>query len=153
MTHSEIMGRCRLVVAGNQQAEERTVYRFSRCGRQTATRWESASATQILVADPATVERLAAEATSGEEPAAVEGVLIAVRHPTGWFVHGVRRDDVAGSRASGFRELVTVRTYLLLTHGPATPAWRRTSVSGEWRSISFSAARDLAALDDALVTG
>ena len=112
--------------------------------------WEVAAATQILVADAETVTRLARETTLVELDR-IEAVLVATRHPTGWFVHAVRRVDLPDAHVHPLRELVTVRTYLLLTQGPQPPAWRPAPEPGQWRSISLSPARELAELDDALV--
>lgn len=111
-------------------------------------RWEVASATQILVADAETVSRLALEAGVLEQESLVEAVLVARRHPTGWFVHAVRRDDLFKSQVHLLRELATVRTYLLLTRGPEPHVWRRGPGVGEWRSMSVSLDRELADLDD-----
>ncbi len=112
--------------------------------------WDVASATQVLVADPRTVTALAneGEAAGG---ATVDGVLVAVRHPTGWFLHAVRRDDLPDDQLAPFRELVTVRSYLLLANGPEAPAWRLSPIAGEWRSVWFSVASEFSELDDALV--
>jgi hypothetical protein len=118
--------------------------------RRSDPQWEVASATQIVVADPDTVTRLAAEIVV-EQDAAVEAVLVAVRHPTGWFVHAVRRDDLAGASVASLRELVTVRTYLLLSRGPQAPVWYPAVGKHTWHSISYSLGRDLDALDDVLV--
>jgi len=113
--------------------------------------WELAAATQILVADPATVTSLALECHPRQPDAEVVGVMVASRHPTGWFIHAVRRDDLSEDQLAPFRELVTVRTYLLLAQGPQAPAWLPSPVEGEWRSVGYSLARELARLDDALV--
>jgi hypothetical protein len=131
-----------------------TMHTFrDRTGR-TDPLWDVASATQVLVADPETVTSLALD-TDLRQPDgaddAVDGVLVAVRHPTGWFLHAVRRDDLPPGELASFRELVTVRSYLLLSRGPEEPAWRRSPTDGEWRSVWFSLARELAELDDALV--
>ncbi len=72
--------------------------------------WEVASATQILVADPTTVTSLSLESDLREPDAAADGVLVASRHPTGWFLHAVRRDDLPTDQLAPFRELVTVRS-------------------------------------------
>jgi hypothetical protein len=119
--------------------------------RPTDPLWQVASATQILVADPTTVTSLSLESDLGEPDAAVDGVLVASRHPTGWFLHAVRRSDLPADQLAPFRELVTVRSYLLLAQGPESPAWRPSPVEGEWRSVWFSLARELSALDNALV--
>ena len=119
--------------------------------RPTDPFWEVASATQIFAADPATVTGLARATDVGQLDATLDGILTATRHPTGWFVHGVRRDDLPGEHVRLFRELVTVRTYLLLARGPEAPAWLPSTVPGEWLSLSFSIARELSELDGTLV--
>jgi len=119
--------------------------------RRTDPLWDVASATQVLVADPTTVTCLALGAEVRSSDATVDGVVVAARHPTGWFIHAVRRDDLPAAQLEPFRELVTVRSYLLLARGPEAPAWRRSPTRGEWRSVWFSPARELAELHDALV--
>lgn len=113
--------------------------------------WEVASATQVLAADRTTVASLALESELREPRADVDGVLVATRHPTGWFLHAVRRDDLSEDQLAAFREVVTVRSYLLLAHGPHAPAWRPSPVEEEWRSVSYSLAGELSDLGDALV--
>ena len=126
--------------------------RLFRDGERPADpQWDIASATQILVADPTTVTSLALESDPRQLDADVDGVLVATRHPTGWFLHAVRRDDLPEDQFAPFRESVTVRSYLLLAHGPEAPAWRPSPIEGEWRSVWYSLARELAELDDALV--
>ena len=111
--------------------------------------WEVASATQVLVADQATIASLA---RGGDvEPRRRSTASCGTRHPTGWFLHAVRRDDLPEDQLAPFRELVTVRSYLLLAHGPEAPAWRPSPIEDEWRSVWYSLARELAELDDALV--
>ena len=125
---------------------------FDKRSRRRDPRWGVASTTQVLVADPATVTRLANETGAVVEPdATVEAVLVAVRHPTGWFVHAVRRDDLGDDSVTPLRELVTVRTYLLLTRGPEAPVWHPAPGADEWRSIALSLGRDVDVLDDVLV--
>jgi hypothetical protein len=119
--------------------------------RPTEPFWAVASATQIFLADPATVASLASATYVGQHDAAPDGILTATRHPTGWFVHGVRLDDLPAEQIRLFRELVTVRTYLLLAHGPEAPAWLPSTVPGEWLSLSLSIARELSELDKTLV--
>lgn len=95
--------------------------------------WEVAARTQIFTADEATVARLCTDRLSGDA-VAHDGVLVAQRHPTGWFVHGVRSESLGAERLALFRELVTVRAHLLLTSGPHSPTWLAGPTDGEWRS-------------------
>lgn len=113
--------------------------------------WQVASATQVLVADPATVTSLALEGELRQPNAEVDGVLVATRHPTGWFLHAVRRDDLPEGRLGAFGEAVTVRGYVLLAEGPQAPAWRPSPLDHEWRSVWYSPARELSEFQDALV--
>jgi hypothetical protein len=113
--------------------------------------WDVASTPQILVADLQTVTSLAFETDACKPGVTLDGVLIASRHPTGWFLHAVRRDDLPEDQVPAFRELVTVRSYLLLAHGPAAQAWHPSPIEDEWRSVAFSIARELSELDEALV--
>lgn len=124
---------------------------FGDRGRPTDPLWDVASATQILMAEPTTVTSLAVESELPEPGADVVGVVVASRHPTGWFLHAVRRDDLSEDELAPFRESVTVRSYLLLASGPEAPVWRPSPVEGEWRSVWYSLARELSDLDDALV--
>jgi hypothetical protein len=119
--------------------------------QRTDPRWEVASATQVFVADPTTIASLARAYDLGGTPATLDGALIATRHPTGWFLHAARRHDLPEDQLPAFRELVTVRSYLLLTLGPEAPAWLASRVEGEWGSFSFSIARELSELEAALV--
>jgi hypothetical protein len=120
---------------------------FRDCERPHDPLWEVASATQMQVADAESVTELAAE-TVALAQATVEGVVVATRHPTGWFVHAVRSGELPESHVAPLQEVVTVRTYLLLAHGPGA-AWRPAPVADEWRSVSLSLERELAELDDA----
>jgi hypothetical protein len=128
-----------------------TMHPFRDRERRTDPLWDVASATQVLAAGPKTVTSLAFETGLEDPDEAVHGVLVANRHPTGWFLHAVRRNDLSEDQLAPFRELVTVRSYLLLARGPEAPAWRRSPVDGEWRSVWFSLARELSELDDTLV--
>jgi hypothetical protein len=128
-----------------------TMHLFSdRAGRADPL-WDVASATQVLAADPKTVTSLALETDLRQPAAAVDGVVVATRHPTGWFMRAVRRDDLPEAELAPFRELVTVRSYLLLARGPEVPPWRCSPIDGEWRFVWFSLARELAELDDTLL--
>jgi hypothetical protein len=113
--------------------------------------WQVASATQVLVAHPTAVTSLALEGELPEPNTEVDGVLVATRHPTGWFLHAVRRDDLSDGRLDAFREAVMVRSYLLLSEGPQAPAWRRSPVEDEWRSVWYSLPHELSELQDAPV--
>jgi len=119
--------------------------------QRTDPLWQVASATQVLAADPTKVTSLALESELRQPVAEVDGVLVATRHPTGWFLHAVRRDDLSEGRLGAFREAVTVRSYLLLAEGPQAPAWRPSPVDDEWRSVWYSPAGELSELQDAPV--
>ncbi len=151
VTHSKGTGTERYLSGVSAETEEMTMHLFRDRGRRIDPRWDVASATQILVADPTTVTSLAIESEPPGPGAEVVGVVVARRHPTGWFLHAVRRDDLPEDQLAPFRESVTVRTFLLLTHGPEAPAWRPSPVEGEWRSVWYSLGRELSDLDDALV--
>lgn len=145
------MGTHRYLNSDSPGNKEMTMHLFRDRARATDPLWDVASATQVLVADPKSVMSLAPEPAPGEPDKIVDGVLVATRHPTGWFLHAVRRDDMSEDQVEAFRELVTVRSYLLLSRGAEEPAWRSAPLVGEWRSVWFSIARELSELDDALV--
>jgi hypothetical protein len=128
-----------------------TMHLFRDREGRTDPLWDVASSAQVLAVDPQTVTSLALETGVEEPDDAVHGVLVANRHPTGWFLHAVRRNDLSEDQLAPFREVVMVRSYLLLAHGPEAPAWRPSPIDGEWRSVWSSLARELAELDDALV--
>jgi hypothetical protein len=148
VTHSKDMGTERSLSGVSAESKEMTMHLFRDRGRPTDPLWEVASATRILVADPTTVTSLSLESDPSEPDADVDGVLVASRHPTGWFLHAVRRDDLSADELAPFRELVIVRSYLLLAHGPGLPAWRPSPVEGEWRSVWYSLARELSELSE-----
>ncbi len=90
--------------------------------------------------------------TPGSRTRSVDGVLVATRHPTGWFLHAVRRDDLSEDQLAPFRELVTVRSYLSArarSGGAGVACLRRSRASGA--RCGTRSARELAELDDALV--
>ena len=124
---------------------------FRSRGRPTDPLWEVASATQIFAAAPHAMSSWAFDTDIPRPDVRLDGALIANRHPTGWFLHAVRRKDLPEAQLAAFRELVTVRSYLLLAYGPQAPAWLPSPTEGEWRSVSFSIERELAELDAALV--
>jgi hypothetical protein len=113
--------------------------------------WNVASGTEIFVADKGALSSLAGPEEFEPRDAEIDGVVVGTRHPTGWFVHAVRRDDLPEAQIGPFRELVTVRTYLLLAHGPIAPAWRPTRAFAGWRSVCLSPSRELLKLDEAFV--
>lgn len=124
---------------------------FRSRNRPTDPLWEVASATRILVAEQTTLTSLACRTDTEKPDATLDGILIATRHPTGWFLHAVRRSDLPEDQLAAFRELVTVRSYLLLAYGTHTPVWFPSPIEGEWRSVSFSMTRELSELRGALV--
>jgi hypothetical protein len=111
---------------------------FRAGGRKADPLWEVAASTQVFTIGGATVERLAREVDHGSVELLHDGLLIARSHPTGWFVWAVRRDDLTGEDLDHFGELVVVRTYLLLRHGPVRTVWRPTPGRAEWRSLAAS---------------
>jgi hypothetical protein len=127
------------------------MYHFRSSQRQPSPMWNVASGTEMFVADNEVLSSLASVAAFEPHDAEIDGVVVATRHPTGWFVHAVRRDDLPEAQIGPFRELVTVRTYLLLAHGPMAPAWRPTGAFAEWRSVCLSPSRELLKLDEAFV--
>ncbi len=118
---------------------------FGRTRRSTDPLWKVASATPIFAADAETVTRLVTGCGRAENEPPVDGVLVARRHPTGWFVHAVRRDALPADRLRFFDELVTVRSYLLLTQGPQVPVWTLTP-GGSWCSPAVASTSEFAAL-------
>jgi hypothetical protein len=96
--------------------------------------WKVAASTQVFTADQRTVDRLAGEVDAVHRDAPYDGLLIARPHPTGWFVWAVRRDDLTDEDLGYLRELVVVRTYLLLRQGPGATVWSPIPGHAEWRS-------------------
>jgi hypothetical protein len=113
--------------------------------------WKVASATQVFVAAEEVINQLAQAPDVLGSKGPADGLLIAQRHPTGWFLHAVRRDTLSSDQVALFAELVTVRAYLLLTLGPQVPAWEPGPEEGTWRSLAWPPEKqELLALDDAL---
>jgi len=125
-----------------------TMSLFRRPGRSADPLWQVASKTPTFTADEATVTGLAQGLGSPRNDTPIDGCLVARRHPTGWFVHAVHRDTLSPDQIPIFGELVTVRCYLLLAHGPQAPAWRPAPVEGEWRSPAFAVAEALKEFDN-----
>jgi len=119
---------------------------FRRDDRRADPRWELAASTPVLSADPKTVVGLVREVDAQAGERTLDGVLIACAHPTGWFLHAVRRDDLREEDLDHFHELVIVRNYLLLRQGPIPQVWRPAPVGQEWRSVAVSMAADVAGI-------
>lgn len=59
------------------------------------------------------------------------GLVVARRHPTGWFLSARCRSGLAPADHENLREFITVRVYLLLRGGPTTGSWAQTGPT-EW---------------------
>jgi hypothetical protein len=51
------------------------------------------------------------------------GVVVAQRHPTGWFISARFVPKLSAELIEDFAHFVTVRTYLLLEYGPQPGVW------------------------------
>jgi hypothetical protein len=119
---------------------------FRRADRGADPRWVVAAGTQIFTTDRETVVRLVREVDPDASERALDGVLIARSHPTGWFLWAVRRADLSGEELDHFVELVSVRVYLVLRGGPRSNLWRPAPGDQEWRSAVVSLAEDFSGL-------
>ncbi len=116
--------------------------------RASDIRWSIAANTQIEMADRTALDELG---WGYDLAGSVDGVLCASRHPTGWFVHGLRSDSMSRTQAREFAEFTTVRVYLLLREGPRPPAWRLSPDGREWRAFLLAApAEPLSEVPDVL---
>jgi hypothetical protein len=61
------------------------------------------------------------------------GVIVAARHPTGWFIWAGFDAKLRSEQIDDFTHFVLVRTYLLLEYGPGPAAWVSAG-DGEWRA-------------------
>jgi hypothetical protein len=120
--------------------------RLRRHTRGADPRWELAASTQVFRADPSTIVGLVREVDPEASVRALDGVLIARSHPTGWFLSAIGRDDLRGEDLNHFHELVTVRTYVLLRQGPVRHVWRPAPGDHEWRSAAESLPAELAGI-------
>jgi hypothetical protein len=101
---------------------------------ETHPHWELASATRVFTSDTATLEELARRFAPDVAHPAVNGLVLASRHPTGWFVHAVQA-PLTEAEAEAFEELVTMRVYLLLTEGPGrSDTWLEAPDGIHWVS-------------------
>ena len=89
---------------------------------------------------------LVCEVDTNAREGPLDGVLIARPHPTGWFLSAIRRDDLRDEDLPHFREVVTVRAYLLLRQGPVSRVWSPVPGVREWRSPVPSYAAEVAGL-------
>ena len=55
------------------------------------------------------------------------GRVTARPHPTGWFISARCRTDLSPQETAELREVVVLRTYLLLTRGPQPGVWERAA--------------------------
>lgn len=123
---------------------------FRTSARRADPLWDVASETQIFTADEQTLTALTRD-VGIPDGQWIDGVLLAQRHPTGWFVHAVRRDTLAADQVPLLDEAVTVRSYLLFTEGSETPTWLPVSGGQEWLSLVYSVGEELDLVDGALV--
>ena len=69
----------------------------------------------------------------GLDPACT-GVVVASRHPTGWFIWAGFDARLSSEQIDDFTHFVLVRTYLLLEYGPGPEAWM-SDADGVWRAL------------------
>jgi hypothetical protein len=119
---------------------------FRRDDRRADPRWELAASTPVFGAAAETVVELVRDVDPDASERGLDGVLIARAHPTGWFLHAVRRDDLQGADLDHFHELVIVRIYLLLRKGPVPQVWSPLPGSHEWRSAAVSMSAEVASV-------
>ena len=106
--------------------------------------WDVAASVQVLPASCFPADSYVGELVERARRDGEYGVLVARRHPTGWFVQAVRRNDLSVEELATLRELVTVRAYLLLQNGPLAPVWSSDPLVGAWHSALQPVAGDLA---------
>ena len=112
-----------------------------RRGSAPDPRWAIAAATPCWPCAQPALDELARAHRPVDEPvppARAGGAVVAQRHPTGWFVHGLHTPRLSAEELGHFTHFVTVRVFLLLMHGPQPSVWRPCpSGSGqEWRAVS-----------------
>jgi hypothetical protein len=61
------------------------------------------------------------------------GVVVAERHPTGWFIAARFVPELSAELIEDFAHFVVVRTYLLLEYGPQPGVWDGDRV-GVWHA-------------------
>ncbi len=71
------------------------------------------------------------------------GMVAAAPHPTGWFISAHVAPALPAEDVADFVEFVTVRTYLLLEHGPQAQLWER-GIDGVWRTYCVASDFDAA---------
>ena len=72
----------------------------------------------------------------------VDGVVLARRHGSGWFLKAEHRSDLDADARADFSEFVVVRVYLLLTRGTVAGGWVAGQPDGLWH-VDFSASEAL----------
>ena len=60
------------------------------------------------------------------------GMVRARPHPTGWFLSGHHRADLAADEVANFAEFARVRAFLLLSQGPTVATWAPGPGSDDW---------------------
>jgi hypothetical protein len=101
---------------------------------ETHPHWDLASATRVFSCDAATLEELARRFAPDVAHPTIEGLVLASRHPTGWFVHAVHA-PLTDAEVERFQELVQVRVFLLLTEGPgSSDTWLEAPDGIHWVS-------------------
>lgn len=75
----------------------------------------------------------------------IVGVVMARRHPTGWFISASRRTGMSKEEVADFGHFVSVRVYILLHCGPGVDTWASDVSSGQWRAYLRGEARPQAA--------
>jgi hypothetical protein len=70
------------------------------------------------------------------------GVVVAERHPTGWFILAGFDPEVPADLVDDFAHFVVVRTYLLLQYGPRPGTWE-AGTAGVWRANCPTLTADL----------
>jgi hypothetical protein len=65
--------------------------------------------------------------------AGCQGVVVAERNPTGWFISARFDPNLPTDQIEDFAQFVVVRTYLLLEYGPQPRVWDPEG-AGVWRA-------------------
>jgi hypothetical protein len=71
-------------------------------------------------------------------PPSHQGVIVARRHPTGWFISARHAPELNDTERADFEQFVMVRAYLLLKEGPRPDLWKPAD-DGNWRAYCLPA--------------